>query len=368
MTRRFRRRRSTRSPPVAPEGRRKHARAFGDLEGWIKRFLTSYLPQHSGASSHTVSSYGQALRSLLRFLAARKKRGRRPTFSDLAAENVLAFLARLEKKRGNSPATRNARLAGILSFLRFAFLVGAVDGNSYERMRHIAFKRGTPAIASYLEVDELDAIFHAVNYHTRDGFRDLVVLKLLYNTGARASEIASLRVSDLELAELRVAVTGKGGKRRLCGLWETTVALVRIYLASERRAPKTGFEDRLFISQRRKPLTRFGIHDIVRRHACKAAEYCPSLAGKRVTPHTFRHTTGVHLTEAGVDMNTIRDWLGHAHMQTTEIYARVNLRTKRLALGKLRELDRKLFEEIATGRGTPGVEPAVRRWLEKLGG
>jgi site-specific recombinase XerD len=102
--------------------------------------------------------------------------------------------------------------------------------------------------------------------------------------------------------------------------------LIRIYLASERRTPRRGYEASLFISEKRRPLTRYGIYDIVKRHARKAADKCPSLAKKKVSPHTFRHTTGVHLVEAGVDLNTIREWLGHEHLSTTETYARANLR------------------------------------------
>ena len=221
-------------------------------------------------------------------------------------------------------------------------------------------------MVGYLEVAELDAILHAVDYTTHDGFRDLTILKTLYNTGARASEIAAIKISNLALDDLHVTIIGKGRKPRLCGLWETTAALVRIYLASERRTPKRGFEDYLFISQRRKPFTRFGIRDIVRRHARKAAESCPSLAKKNVTPHTVRHTTGMHLVDSGVNLSTVRDWLGHEHISTTEIYARANLRTKRLALSRLQHLDRKLFGEVAASRNVPEVDPGIRRWLNGL--
>jgi len=144
------------------------------------------------------------------------------------------------------------------------------------------------------------------------------------------------------------------------------VALIRIYLASERRTPRRGFEDCLFISQRRRPLTRFGIHDIVRRYARRAARHCPGLAKKTVTPHVIRHTTAVHLLAAGVDINTVRDWLGHEHISTTERYARASLQMKRLALDKLRQIDRKLLDEIAADRSKPEMDPGIRRWLDSL--
>jgi site-specific recombinase XerD len=334
----------------------------------VKRFLTSYLPQHRGASPHTISSYAHTLKNLTSFLSRRRKEPRDPTFANLTAENVLAFLAHLEKKQKNGPVTRNVRLAAIRSFLRFAFVMGCVGETQHERLRHIAFKRCGRKVVSYLEPAELNAVFRAVDHRTRDGFRDLVILKLMYNTGARASEIADLRISNLSLDDLRVTITGKGRKERTCSLWQTTVALLRIYLASERRAPRKGFEDCLFIDQRRRPFTRSGIYRLVRRYAVRAAESCPSLAKKNVTPHSIRHTTAVHLIVSGVDINTVRDWLGHAHISTTEIYARVDLRTKRLALERLRELDRKLFEEIAKVRGVPKVDPGIRRWLRSIKG
>ncbi|MHC4250186.1 MAG: tyrosine-type recombinase/integrase [Planctomycetota bacterium] len=337
-----------------------------DLTAAVKCYLTRYLPQHRGASANTISSYGHALRSLLGFLSRRGRRKRRPISRDLTAENILTFLARLEEEHGNGPSTRNVRLAAIRSFMHFAFLMGCLGKRQHERLLHIAFKRSPPKLPAYLEVHELEAVFRSVDYSTRDGFRNLVVLKLMYNTGARASEVASVRVSGLELDDLHVWVTGKGGKRRLCCLWETTAALIRIYLDSERRPPARGFEDFLFVDQRRKRFTRFGIHYIVRRCIAKAASSCPSLAKKNVTPHSLRHTTGVHLVRVGVDLNTIRELLGHAHISSTEIYARAGLAMKRSALARLKPLDAKLFNDVAASRGVSDVDPGIRTWLESL--
>ena len=338
-----------------------------DLRTAIRRFLTSYLPQHRGASIHTISSYGQALKGFFAFLSGRGRKRREPAFRDFTAENILDFLARLERKRGNGPATRNARLAAIRSFLHYAFLMGHIEKKQHERLLHIAFKRTPAPLPTYLEVAEIEAIFRSVDYRTRDGFRDLTIMKLMYNTGARASEAASIRISDLELDDLHVTVTGKGNKRRLCGLWETTAALIRIYLASERCTPTRGSEDYLFIGQRREHMTRFGVHYLVRRYIRKASAFCPSLLKKNVTPHTLRHTTGVHLVEAGVDLNTIREWLGHSRISSTELYARPSLATKRAALAKLQQLDRKLFEEIAASRGFSKIDPGIKTWIDSLG-
>lgn len=357
-----RRKRSARHRPFPPL-RPRHPPTLATA---IHDFLTSYLPQHRGASAHTVISYARALRTLREFLGGKGKGRHTPSFADLTAENILAYLAELETGRGNSPATRNVRLAAIRSFLRYGFLMGSLQKSQLERIGHVAFKRFPPSSPTALEPEELEAILRSVDYSTRDGFRDLAILKFMYNTGARASEVASIRISDLDLDALHVAITGKGGRRRLASLWQTTAALLRIYLATERRVPGRGFEDRLFIGQRRQGLTRSGIHFLVRRYVLIAAASCPSLRRKTVTPHTLRHTTGVHLVEAGVDLNTIREWLGHAHIATTELYARPNLRTKRRALARLEELDRRLCEEIAARRAAVPIGPGTRRWLESL--
>ncbi len=345
---------------------REYAFDRSDLTAAVKSFLLYYLPQHRGVSAHTTSSYGHALRRFVAFLSGRGRRKRKPTSRDLTAENILAYLAGLEKKRGNGPSTRNARLAAVRSFMHFAFLMGSLSRRQHERLLHIAFKRSPPKLPTYLDPHELGAIYKSVDYTTRDGFRDLTILKALYNTGARASEIATIRISNLALDNLHVTIIGKGGKRRLCCLWETTVALIRIYLDSERRVPARGSEGHLFISQRRRHFTRFGIHDIVRRHAVKAAKSCPSLEKKKVTPHVFRHTTGVHLVQAGVDRNTIRELLGHEHMSSTDIYARLSLTMKRHALARLQQLDRKLFTDVAASRGVSDVDPGIRTWLDSL--
>jgi site-specific recombinase XerD len=337
-----------------------------DLTASVKHFLAYYLPQHRGASVHTISSYAQALKSFLAFLSDKPRNRGKLTYRDLTVGNVLAFLVKIERERGNSPSTRNARLAAILSFARFAFLMGGLNKDTYDRLRHIAFKRRSLAPAFHLDVPELEAIYRSIDYCTHDGFRDLTLLKLLYNTGARASEIASLKISDIDLSALHVTITGKGCRQRLCSLWKTTGALLRIYLASERRVPQKGFEDHLFINQRRRPLTRFGVREIVRRYARKAALACPGLAKHRVTPHTFRHTTGAHLLEAGVDLNTIREWLGHEHVSSTEVYARANVRLKCRTLAKLQQLDKRLFTELSASRTLPQVGPSIRRWLDSL--
>ncbi len=185
---------------------------------------------------------------------------------------------------------------------------------------------------TYLEKPEIEAILAAPDVRTAQGFKDYAVLLFLYNTGARADEAAHVLIGDLELGPMpkrdisAVLIRGKGDKRRRCPLWARTVTELVSFIANSRP------EEHVFLNRRGEPLTRFGVHALVERHARRAAAKLPSLASKRVGPHTIRHTTATHLLRAGVDINTIRAWLGHASLATTNMYAEVDLEMKARAL------------------------------------
>jgi site-specific recombinase XerD len=195
------------------------------------------------------------------------------------------------------------------------------------QIRSIPFKRtGQPNI-SYLEKEEIDALLGAPDLTTSQGRRDHALLLFLYNTGARADEAAHLTVGDLELsASASVRILGKGGKNRICPLWPATV---KVLVTAISHRPE---DEPVFLNRCSCPITRFGIYAMVRRYGRKVASRHPSLAAKRVSPHTIRHTTAVHLLRAGVDINTIRAWLGHASLDTTNIYAEIDLKMKAEAL------------------------------------
>jgi integrase/recombinase XerD len=179
---------------------------------------------------------------------------------------------------------------------------------------------------------EVDALLAAPDVKVAQGQRDHAVLLFLYNTGARADEAAHVQIADLELGQTpsrdssAVLIRGKGNKLRRCPLWNRTVNEL-LTLVAGRAA-----DQRLFLNRRGQPLTRYGIHALVERYAAAVAKTQPSLAGKRVSPHTIRHTTATHLLRAGVDINTIRAWLGHVSLTTTNIYAEVDLEMKAKAL------------------------------------
>jgi site-specific recombinase XerD len=165
----------------------------------------------------------------------------------------------------------------------------------------------------------------------------------LYNAGTRADEAAQLHIADLDVASLSVKILGKGGKQRRCPLWPTTVEEIRTLIGS--RSP----QDRIFLNRRGQPITRFGIHTMVERYVSKAKARLPSLAAKRISPHCIRHTTATHLLRAGVDINTIRAWLGHVSLDTTNIYAETDLEMKAKALAKC---------------GVAGGNPRKKRWRD----
>ena len=180
----------------------------------------------------------------------------------------------------------------------------------------------------------MDALLKAPDRRTPQGHRDYAVLLFLYNTGARADEVAQVRIGDLELGATSsrggssVVLRGKGNKPRRCPLWPRMVDELRPLI--DRRAASQP----AFLNRRGQPLTRFGIHALVERYAARAAMKLPSLAKKRVSPHTIRHTTATHLLRSGVDINTIRAWLGHVCLTTTNVYAEVDLQMKAKALAK----------------------------------
>jgi integrase/recombinase XerD len=314
----------------------------------LRGFFADHLPKVRAASPHTVRSYRDALALLLRFLAARR---RRPLvdldFGDLTTDDLLAFLHHLEADRHNDPATRNARLAAIHAFARYTAARHPEHLELCQRLMAVPFKRAPLRVVEYLEGDEVRALLDAPDRTSPDGRRDHAILHTLFNTGARAQEILDLRPCDLQLVRpFQVRLRGKGRKERLCPLWPQTVQILAALLSEHGIDPSDAAP--LFRNHRGEPLTRFGVRYLIRKYARRALSAAPTLAGKRIHPHTLRHTTAVHLLQAGVDLVTISHWLGHASVETTNRYAAVDLEMKRAALAKARPL--------------AAVDPALAAW------
>lgn len=281
-------------------------------------------------SRNTQQSYRDTFCLLLSFLSTYQKRSTdKLLVEDITAECVRKFLGYLECERNCSVRTRNQRLAALHAFARF------VGGHNPElvpwcrEVRMVPFKRADKNPLSYLEKNEMDAILSAPHLTTKQGRRDHAILLFLYNSGARASEVVGVTIGDINQdlsGSGAVMLRGKGGKARFCPLWKKTMGEIAPLM--QKRSPT----EHLFLNRHNQPLSRFGLRDIVRRHARLAQVVAPSLIEKRVSPHTIRHTTATHLLRSGVDINTIRAWLGHVSLETTNIYAEIDLESKAKAL------------------------------------
>lgn len=327
----------------------------------LRGFFADHLPRVRGMSPHTVRSYRDAFVLLLRFLAER--RGRAVVeldLQDLTPDDVLGFLDHLEAHRRNGATTRNVRLAAIHAFARYAAASHPEHLELCQRILAVPFKRARQRGVEYLEADEIRALLDAPNRTTPDGRRDRALLLALFNTGARVQEILDVRPCDLQLVRpLQIRLRGKGRKERLCPLWPQTAETLQALLTERGLDPAA--TQPLFCSHRGEPLTRFGVCYLLHKYARLAQPVATTLAKKRVHPHALRHTTAVHLLQAGVDLVTISHWLGHASVETTNRYATVDLETKRAALAKARPVG-----EVAPAVAAWRTDATVLTWLESL--
>lgn len=295
---------------------------------WIRRFLMEHIVAERNLARNTQASYRDAMALLLPFVAARTgKPVDRLAVEHVSPEMIRTFLLYLEQDRKCSIATRNQRLAAIHAWARFIAEHSPEHVSWCAEVRAIPFKKSSKPMMAYLDKTEMDALLEAPARSSAQGLRDYALLLFLYNTGARASEAAHVTIADLSLnGSAAVKLVGKAGKVRQCPLWSSTCSALASLVAG-RQANETVFLNRL-----RQPITRFGINTLVKRYVDKVSPRVPSLTTKEVSAHTIRHTTAVHLLRAGVDINTIRAWLGHVSLNTTHIYAEIDLEMKAKAL------------------------------------
>jgi integrase/recombinase XerD len=297
---------------------------------WVRRFLLEHLIHERGVSRNTQQSYRDTFCLFLPFVAARCKVAVDKLVIDDLSPNILSdFLSHLENIRSCSVATRNQRLATLRAFARFTGQSSPEYVEWCKLIRGVPFKRAWKTTVPYMEKDEMDSLLGAPDRKTEQGRRDYALLLFLYNSGARATEAVRVAIEDLTWDSTgtgSVKIQGKGRKVRFCPLWKKTMAELQPLIRGRDKA------DPLFLNRFGEAMTRFGLHAVVARHAESAAERLSSLKAKRISPHTIRHTTATHLLRAGVDLNTIRAWLGHVSVDTTNIYAETDLATKARAL------------------------------------
>jgi integrase/recombinase XerD len=298
----------------------------------LEAFFTSRLTGQLRASPNTVAAYRDGWRLLLRY--AQDRTGKQPCqldVADLDAAFVAGFLNHLERDRGNSVRTRNARLAAIRSFFRYAALCHPEHAALIARVLAIPAKKAERNELCYLSQPEADALLAAPDRDTWTGRRDHVLLDVALDTGLRVSELTGLRNRDVEMgAGAHLDCAGKGRKRRCTPLRKQTAAVLAVWMQERGGGP----DDPLFPTRRGRKMSRGAVGRLVTRHAVTAASRCPSLRAKRITPHVLRHSCAMSLLAQGVDTAVIALWLGHERVETTQIYVHADMSIKERALAR----------------------------------
>lgn len=299
----------------------------------LATFLREHLPQERRASQHTCEAYAQSFQLLLGFAAGQLK----ITPSKIQIERldtplILAFLEHLEKKRGNSARTRNVRLAAINSFFRFIEYRVPSCLDQARRIHAIPMKKTDQALVGYLARDELQALLDAPDADIVSGLRDRAMLHLAFAAGMRVSELVGLRLDQIDRSGLAtVHIIGKGRRERILPLWKETASAVKAWLKV--RPSSTAPE--LFLNAQGQAMTRSGFEYILAKHVVTASRVVPSIANKRVSPHVLRHTCAMHTLQATRDVRKVSLWLGHASLQSTEVYLRADPTEKLEALAAM---------------------------------
>jgi site-specific recombinase XerD len=298
----------------------------------LQAFFTDRLMRQRRASPHTIASYRDTFRLLLEFAQKRlKKPPARLRLEDLDAPLIGAFLDDLQKKRGNTPRTRNVRLAAVRSFFRFAALQEPAHSALIQRVLAMPNQRGERRTIAFLTSSEIDALLAAPDQNTWSGRRDHTLLLLMVQTGLRVAEIIGLHCEDVVLGSgAHVRCQGKGRKERCTPLRQDAAEALRRWLRERRGDPNQP----LFPNARGDTFSRDGIAYLLTKHTNTARRHCPSLARKRVSPHVLRHSTAMELLRHGVDRSVIALWLGHESAETTEMYLHASLELKEQALAR----------------------------------
>jgi site-specific recombinase XerD len=333
-----------------------------DLGTLIRNFFDQYLVSQRGLSGHTVLAYRDTWKLFLQFASRRhRKTSVGLTLEHLKADTVRRFLDYLERERHNAVPTRNNRLAAIHSFFQYVAETDPRYLAHCESILAVRFKRHAQRVPEYLERQEVLKIFSQINCQTRLGRRDDALLRLLYNTGMRAQELVNLDVNHVRFSRpYHVRILGKGRKERTCPLWTETVQAIKTYLIA--RSVRLDEAVPLFVNAEGNRLSRFGLRHIIAHRVAEGAKVCPSLFTRKVTPHTWRHTTAMHLLQSNVDLNMIRSWLGHASIETTHGYVEIDLEMKRKTL---QSAEKMIPKQEKRGRSWQ-KSPDILSWLSGL--
>lgn len=295
----------------------------------MQRYFLSYLIGQHNYGKNTVASYRDTFKLLLKFLDENHQRKKNIPISDVDKSCILRFLSWLDTERGNSPSTRNVRLAHLKSFFHYVRIEEPALADQCENVMNIPFTKVEKRPPKYMDEDSVSHMLHTVDSESRDGIRHLAILSLLYDSGCRVQELIDLKVKDIQFEKgQRIYVHGKGDKYREIPIMPSTEKILKKYLKS---FPHSG-NDVLFTNKTGEPLTRQGIRYILQKYATESKDSNPDDFSSVVHPHLLRHSKATHLVNAGVNIYNVRDFLGHASVTTTQGYLTSNPEVIRKAI------------------------------------
>lgn len=308
------------------------------LNNCLQEFFTEYLIALKGVSPETVKSYREAFKLFVKFSKKYlSKKACHLQIEDITPVLIFAFLDHLEEKRNNKVRTRNARLIALKTFAKMLRLMHPEYLKTTEMILNIPQKRFGKRLIGYMDYEDILKVYESVDLKKKDGFRDYTILHLLFDSGARASELATLETDSFDPHKKSLIIKGKGGNYRLIGLEKKTVELLECYIKQYRGTPKPLYGNRLFINQRREGFTRNGVYRLCKKHVSKAL---PVKELEKLNPvHSFRHSCAVHMLLMGKSLTDIKNHLGHENLKSTMVYLH-------LSLSKKRDVQKKYIEHM----------------------
>lgn len=334
-----------------------------DFGYYLTEFLSKHLPGAVGLSLNTIMSYRDTFSIFLEFCSKHKKIApEKLSLDNLDRKLIEEYLQWLEKTRKCIASTRNVRLAAFHSFCQYLQIEFPDYIHQAQQILSIPMKKTKKISVEYITLDAMKLLLEKPDNTTREGRKDIVLLSLLYDSGARVQELADLKVGNTRTASPpTVKLTGKGGKSRIVPLMKPMADLLKQYLRENNLKEPYAFDYPLFSNRSKNTLTRAGIAYIVKKYADEAMKDAPELFPDKLSPHCFRHSKAMHLLQAGVNLVYIRDFLGHVDIQTTEIYARIDSEMKRKALEK--SSNKVVSDKLPKWQNNAGL----MNWLKSLG-
>ncbi len=335
-----------------------------DFSKKLTDYLSNYLPGERGVSSNTIKAYKDTFILFLRFMQLNKgKNANSLMLKDITQEVVIQFLDWLEAERCCGISTRNARLATLHSFFNFLQYRSPILLHEWQRILAIPMKKSEKPIRAHICLEGIKLLLEQPESETFMGLRDLAILSLLYDSGARVQELIDLTPADINLNKpYSVRIKGKGNKKRLVPLMSDQVAILVEYMKNNHLIEPSAAFYPLFSNSRGDHFTRMGINNILQKYVNRVKVDNPNLLPNKVTPHILRHSKAMHLLQAGVNIVYIRDFLGHSSITTTEVYARADTKLKREALEKAHNL----IPEKKSEQGVWLSDIGIMDWLKQL--